>query len=272
MKKKLWLTYAWVDNEDKSVDLLIAKLAQAGLEVGFDRACLLVGQSIWQRIAEEITRKNYDAWAIFVTAASLQRAACREELDYALLEALNNQGEKFPLIGIFAESVEHDFIPKPLQSRIYVKVGEPNWVERVVSGVSGTVQRVGMPPPLPAFCEFNLDTRIVEFGPRLEGWLETFLYWPVAEFRLPSRNEATDDLPFPIEVGPKGTHQAQVLRNLSRETLSEKGLNGFKIGMQVPRGFSVKAELPAGITSLTFGGLYSNGERVTLEAPLIEQQ
>jgi hypothetical protein len=37
-RTKLWLTYAWKDNEDEQVDYVIQALEEQGLEIGCDRA------------------------------------------------------------------------------------------------------------------------------------------------------------------------------------------------------------------------------------------
>jgi hypothetical protein len=35
---KLWLTYAWKDNQDQDVDHVVGELKRVGLDVAFDRA------------------------------------------------------------------------------------------------------------------------------------------------------------------------------------------------------------------------------------------
>jgi hypothetical protein len=44
---KLWLTYAWKDNENDQVDYIVQALQAEGLEVRFDRARLVPGQRLW---------------------------------------------------------------------------------------------------------------------------------------------------------------------------------------------------------------------------------
>ena len=53
-KKKLWLTYAWKDNEDKDIDFIVQKLDEAGLEVKFDRRNLVPGQRLWVQIGGQL--------------------------------------------------------------------------------------------------------------------------------------------------------------------------------------------------------------------------
>ena len=37
MPKKLWITYAWIDNEDQDIDYIVQSLEEGGLDVRFDR-------------------------------------------------------------------------------------------------------------------------------------------------------------------------------------------------------------------------------------------
>ncbi len=136
--KKLWLTYAWKDNEDFDVDYIIQELEAAGVDVRFDRRQLLTGQRLWDQIDQAITNPvNADAWALVVSKQSLQSEPCREELNYALHRALASRGNVFPLIGIFAEQIDRQLIPAAISTRLYVSIESKEWVERVRSGVEG---------------------------------------------------------------------------------------------------------------------------------------
>jgi hypothetical protein len=50
--KKLWLTYAWKDNEDQDIDFIVQELDPLDLEVRFDRRNLIAGQRLWDQIGE----------------------------------------------------------------------------------------------------------------------------------------------------------------------------------------------------------------------------
>jgi hypothetical protein len=52
---KLWLTYAWVDNEEADVDHVIGELNRAGLDVHFDKRKIIAGQRLWSQIDRFIT-------------------------------------------------------------------------------------------------------------------------------------------------------------------------------------------------------------------------
>ena len=81
--KKLWLTYAWKDNEAEQVDYVIQMLRAQGLEVGFDRARLIAGQRLWSQLDANISdAAKSDAWAIYATKNSLSSEPCLEEVRF----------------------------------------------------------------------------------------------------------------------------------------------------------------------------------------------
>lgn len=171
-KPRLWLTYAWKDNQDEQVDFLIFKLREAGLDVMFDRRQIIPGQRLWPQIEGYISDSIIDAWAIYVTENSLSSGPCIEELQYALQQALNNRGIGFPLIPIVSGSVDFALLPKALSTRLCVSLSEVDCFERVVSGV----RRETPPEPKLGSREFGYkshyenDTIVVEVRPRVGQW------------------------------------------------------------------------------------------------------
>ena len=67
--KKLWLTYAWKDNEDRDIDFIVQVLDGLPIDVRFDRRSLVPGQRLWTQIGGAITDPaECDAWGIVLTA------------------------------------------------------------------------------------------------------------------------------------------------------------------------------------------------------------
>jgi hypothetical protein len=133
---KLWLTYAWIDNEQADVDHVIGELRRAGLDVHYDRRQIIPGQRIWPQIDAAISDPaQVDGWAIFATKHSLQSEPCKEELAYAHDRALRKRGGDFPLIGIFPEPIDRELVPSALITRLYVTLQDPNWAKLIVDGV-----------------------------------------------------------------------------------------------------------------------------------------
>lgn len=169
---KLWLTYAWKDNEDADVDHVIAELRASGLDVRYDRVELLAGRRLWDQIDAGINDPATTAWAIYVTKASLESEPCQEELAYALDRALRTRGSTFPLIGIFPESLDRSLLPSALATRLYVNLRDHEWKQQVISGVTGSRTGGAQVPPQPygyALHQFN-GNPVVEVWPRTGRW------------------------------------------------------------------------------------------------------
>jgi len=135
MPKKLWLTYAWKDNEDKDIDFIIQKLDGIGLDVRFDRRTLVPGQRLWTQIGGKITNPaECEAWGIILTANSLASEGCVEELSYALDRALDAKGSSFPVFALL-HGVPAQSLPPALRIRLCIPLGNNDWVTQVVAAV-----------------------------------------------------------------------------------------------------------------------------------------
>src|ERR1700739_3458442 len=140
---KLWLTYAWKDNETEQVDFVAQELRKAGLEVMVDRVALIAGRRLWPQIAAQIEKpENSDAWAIYVTENSLRSEPCQEELAIALDRALRSRGDAYPLIGIFPAPIDSTIVPPAIRTRLYVDLTDSNWVERVRSSAQNELPSI----------------------------------------------------------------------------------------------------------------------------------
>lgn len=134
MKKKLWLTYAWLDNDEHDFDYLVQSL-DPFLEVRFDRRKLIPGQRLWEQIAQNILDPSKcDAWGWLITRSSISSEACQEELYYALNRAIKGRGKLFPILGLLHNTLI-DILPPALSIRLCISMENPNWINEVVAGV-----------------------------------------------------------------------------------------------------------------------------------------
>lgn len=137
---KIWLTYAWVDNDDLDVDFARQELERAGAEVLIDRTHIVPGRHIWDQIEAALDDPDLDGWAIYLTRASLESPACREELRMAHLRVLERKGDRFMFLGIVPGPIDREALPLALRSRLWVQTSEPNWALRVVAAARGEAQ------------------------------------------------------------------------------------------------------------------------------------
>jgi hypothetical protein len=169
---KIWLTYAWKDNQDQDVDHVVAELKKVGLEVGFDRAQIIPGQRLWPQIDRGISDPATDGWAILATANSFSSEPCLEEIAYALDRALRTRGGDFPLIGIFPAPIDRALIPSAIATRLYVTLQQPNWARLVADGVEKkkpTGATASVNPFVAKFHQLN-GKPVLELRPRSGRW------------------------------------------------------------------------------------------------------
>lgn len=218
---KLWLTYAWKDNEEAQVDFVVQELEGKGLSVGIDRTQLIPGRRLWPQIDDQITNPaKCDAWAIYVTQNSLRSEPCNEELVYALDRALRTRGSDFPLIGIFPEPLDRELIPSAIATRLYVSLQAPDWADRVAAGVGGTTPG----SPSKSIHPFVINSygargqHIIEVRPRTGRW-HPFVFFVKSEER---------DLLMTIGVGPSGK-PPEMSMVLGRSGVEGDGYSGLQM-------------------------------------------
>jgi hypothetical protein len=180
---RLWITYAWADNDEGDFAHLVRSLEGGGVSTIYDKIALIPGQRLWEQIADRIGDGSLAGWAYLVTPRSILSVACREELEYALDRALRARGDRFPLIGLL-HGVPIAEVPLPLRVRLCVDLSSPTWVEEVRAGLE---RRAPRRPPSESETE-NLRVAVhnpyqgdatlyaVEFRPRF-GELR---YWRIA--------------------------------------------------------------------------------------------
>lgn len=168
---KLWMTYAWKDNEDEDVDHIIAEIRAKGIEVGYDRVQLLAGHLIWEQIAAAINSDEVTAWAIYISENSLRSRPCREELAYALDRALSSKGDDFSLVGLFNGDFDRDLMPAPLAVRLGINLLNNDWADQLVTAIKGEkhAQR-SAPRPFGFKFHYEASETTLEIWPRTGAW------------------------------------------------------------------------------------------------------
>lgn len=163
--KKLWLTYAWKDNEDLDIDFIVKELDKQDIDLKFDRRNLVPGQRLWSQIGGHITDPDQcDAWGIVLTANSLRSEACVEELSYALDRALKSGEEGFPVFALL-HGISPSQLPPALKIRLCIALENNDWAKQVVSAVNKAAPGF---TPLTSLSNFIISEHITKNGFCLE--------------------------------------------------------------------------------------------------------
>lgn len=181
MKKRLWLTYAWKDNEEHDFDYLIQQINSEQIECKFDRITLVPGRRLWESISKELFNPELDAWAYLITKNSLASEPCKEELEYAITRTLESGGT-FPIIGL-VHNVSFKDIPPSLKTRLCIDLNNNNWKEQLLAGIENRSPRIEERSihRLKTTIHLLPNETIIELTPRFE----TIINWRVA---IPSVN------------------------------------------------------------------------------------
>jgi len=191
MKKSVWLTYDWRDNENKDVDFCVQEL-ESDLIVKRDQRDLIAGKRLWEQIEHVISNASQsDGWLIYATQNSLTNEKCKEELSYALDRALETRGADYPIIGIFPSSIDRELIPAPIRTRRYVTLKDPDWKERIVAAIEKKQPNVTKPVIEPYFLRMTLtenEDYVIELRPRAGTWSPFIIAIPLEEKDIVSLN------------------------------------------------------------------------------------
>jgi hypothetical protein len=180
MRPRLWITYAWVDNEEGDFDYVVQRLEEVGVDARYDRVALVPGQRLWEQIASHILDPETLGWAWLLTPASVTSEACVEEFAYALDRALDGRAV-FPLLGLLHEAPA-EAAPPAIRARLAVSLADPAWPIHVMAGLLGRAPERERPVQLPftvtVHPRFGGDPgrAAIEVRPRLEH----FPYWRIA--------------------------------------------------------------------------------------------
>jgi len=182
--KKVWITYSWLDNEDKDVEFIAQQIRAKGFEVRMDRWDISAGQRLWEQIDRFISKpEESDAWIFYATQNSLGSEPCKEEFAYALQRALSSRSETFSLIGLFPSAVEKELIPSGISTRLYVSLEDQDWLDRISAAIEGkkpSIPREHLEPYSYKVHETNNGqfNYVFEVRPRAGNWAQSFIAVP----------------------------------------------------------------------------------------------
>jgi hypothetical protein len=174
--KKVWITYAWDDNQDGDVDFIAQEINGDNIHVQLDRWDITSSGRLWEQIDRYISNpEESDAWIFIASQKSLNSEKCKEEYYYALERALSSRTNKFPLITIFLSEVEQELLPSGIKIRLYVSIHDPDWKERVISAIENRAPSITHkeldPFVVKIYCGYSGERpNVIEVRPRAGTW------------------------------------------------------------------------------------------------------
>jgi hypothetical protein len=184
---KIWISYAWADNNNQDVDFVAQELERAGLSVKLDRWNIGAGRRLWEQIETHICDpEQSDAWLLIATQNSLASEPCKEEFAYALERALKSRGGGFPVIALFLTHTDSSLIPAGIRTRLFVSITDPDWKERIVAAAEGRDHAASRPEVEPYSIRLHTIPGhprpfVIEVRPRAGVWAPFIAGIPMAE-------------------------------------------------------------------------------------------
>lgn len=209
MKKDLWITYAWKDNEGGNFDYLVGELGDT-VNCKYDKVELVPGQRLWEQIGNKIMNSSLHGWAILITENSLKSQPCLEEIEYAVTRAISMNAD-FPLIGLL-HGVNIKDVPASLRTRLCVNLKSKDWKEQIIAGLEKRAPVVDIEPKgkyiAKSYKQKNEGLTVFEVTPRFSE----ISHW---RFAVPSGIEVVEygtgpvitNVPFELELS-KVLHDA----------------------------------------------------------------
>jgi hypothetical protein len=219
--KNIWITYAQVDNQQGDIDYIAQELEQVGVKIKLDRWNIVAGKRLWQQIEKFIcSPEECDAWILIATDNSLSSESCKEEFAYALDRVLKQRGEKFPVIGLFLNSVNEALIPAAIRIRLYISITEPDWKENIIAATEGKQLDTVRKNIEPFYLKIHKDQEgnepiAIEVRPRAGVWNPFFAGIMASEKDIVDPNIMLGPCDYPMKNGVLMNYSTGLVSNSS---------------------------------------------------------
>lgn len=127
---KLWISYAWVNNEEKDFAYLASHLATRNIETAYDSIRLAPDDHLSKRIIQRLQSIGFDGWICILTPQCITRREYTNELTSAIDQTKLHMGARFPIAGLMYGIAGHH-LPPILRLLPCVSLGDPDWNERI---------------------------------------------------------------------------------------------------------------------------------------------
>ncbi len=127
---RLWVTYPWINKEERDFTFLVSQLEEAHLDSVYDSLEILPDKHLWERTVQRLASIGFDGWLYILTHQCFTRKVFTDELNTAIDRALERMGSDFPVVGLlYGISSQH--VPPVLRVRPCVSLGDADWKQQV---------------------------------------------------------------------------------------------------------------------------------------------
>lgn len=127
---RLWISYPWVNREERDFAYLVAQLKEAHIDATYDSLQLLPERQLQERAIQRLLSVGFDGWLYILTHECFTRKTCTEELTAALHKATQRMGPDFPMAGL-VHGIDIQYVPSMLRERPCISLTNPDWQKQL---------------------------------------------------------------------------------------------------------------------------------------------
>jgi hypothetical protein len=129
-RPRLWISYPWVNKEERDFAYLISQLKDANIEATYDSLQLLPNVHLWERTVQRLSGIGFDGWLYILTYQCFTRKTCTDELMAAIDRIFQQMGPDFPMVGLMYD-IANQQVPLNLRVRPCISLADPHWRQKI---------------------------------------------------------------------------------------------------------------------------------------------
>ncbi|MBN2241212.1 MAG: hypothetical protein JW793_00875 [Acidobacteria bacterium] len=123
---RLWISYPWIDREEKDFGYLAGQLESNNFEAVYDSVRIMRDDCFSRRIVQRLQSIGFDGWLYVLTHQCITRREYTAELTSAVDQTLLHLGPRFPIVGLM-HGIAPNHVPPRLRILPCVSLGDPGW-------------------------------------------------------------------------------------------------------------------------------------------------
>jgi len=127
---RLWISYPWVNSEERDFAYLTGQLADEKFVAVYDSFQIMPDERLSRRILQRLQSIGFDGWLYVLTHQCVTRREYTEELTAAIDQTILHLGPRFPMVGLMYGIATHH-LPPILRVLPCISLGDQNWNMRV---------------------------------------------------------------------------------------------------------------------------------------------
>jgi hypothetical protein len=127
---RLWISYPWLDRQEKDFACLLSELNAEHIEVVYDSVELLPDVHLRERIIQRLLSIGFDGLLYVLTYQCVTRRRCANELTEAIDQALLNMGLGYPIMGLLYGVADYQLPPR-LRMQPCISLSTPDWTHQI---------------------------------------------------------------------------------------------------------------------------------------------